>query len=239
MSLAVIDAREWQNRFDLETGQPRKNDAFVVEMAAGVLSRHPYPGDVDEQANQWVTDTALDLIAHYDPDLVCLSYVQQFFSDRHFNHPETERERLFAAAMTEADRFVDQSGFTPVIVGTGNMIPLAGDMDLSGLDGLAVSSNWSARYCGIHGPSRQGHGVSQWSLDTLERIVPKQEWIDLFKKVQPDLEILQDTRLMPDFPGRGQRGAGVQDHGHHPAQTGPYPGQQFSGARGFSLRSGD
>ncbi len=24
MSLAVIDAREWQNRFDLETGQPEK-----------------------------------------------------------------------------------------------------------------------------------------------------------------------------------------------------------------------
>ncbi len=102
----------------------RKNDAPVVEMAAGVLSRHPYPGDVDERANQWVTETALDLIAHYDPDLVCLSYVQQFFSDRHFNHPEMERKRLFTAAMEEAGRFVDQSGFTPVIVGTGDMIPL-------------------------------------------------------------------------------------------------------------------
>jgi hypothetical protein len=79
MSLAVIDAREWQNRFDLETGQPLKSDAPVAEMAAGVISRHPYPGDVDEQANQWVTDTALDFIAHYEPDLVCLSYVQQFF----------------------------------------------------------------------------------------------------------------------------------------------------------------
>jgi hypothetical protein len=212
MSLAVIDAREWQNRFDLETGQPRKSDTPVVEMAAGVLSRHPYPGDVDEQANQWVTDTAMDLISHYDPDLVCLSYVQQFFSDRHFSHPETERKRLCAAAMAEADRFVNLSGFTPVIVGTGDMIPLAGDMDLSGLDGLAVSSNWSARYCGIHHPSPRDMDFLN-SLNTLERIVPRQEWIDLFQAAHPDLEILQDPRLMPDFLAVAREGQAFKTMG--------------------------
>ncbi len=189
----------------------RKNDAPVVEMAAGF-----FPGtlsrDVDERANQWVTETALDLIAHYDPDLVCLSYVQQFFSDRHFNHPEMERKRLFTAAMEEAGRFVDQSGFTPVIVGTGDMIPLAGDTDLSGLDGLAVSSNWSARYCGIHHPSRKDVAFLN-GLDTLERIVEKQEWIDLFQAAQPDLEILQDPRLMPDFLAVAKEGQAFKTMG--------------------------
>ena len=205
MSLAVIDAREWQSMFDLETGQPRTSDVPVVDMAARVLSRHPYPGDVDEQANQWVTRTALDLIDQYDPDLVCLSYVQQFFADRHFNRPEKEREDLFATAMEEAERFIEESGFTPVIVGTGDMVPLDGEMDLSGLDGLAVSSNWSARYCGIHAPSLQDMAFLD-SLDTLERLVPKEEWIDMFKAAQPDLEIYQDIRLMPDVLAVARQG---------------------------------
>lgn len=205
MSLAVIDAREWQNMFDLETGQTLTSEAPVVDMAARVLSRHTYPGDVDAQANQWVTRTALDLIDQYNPNLVCLSYVQQFFADRYFNRPENERERLFASAMAEAMQFVEQSGFTPVIVGTGDMIPLAENMDLSGLDGLAVSSNWSARYCGIHSPSRQDMDFLN-SLDTLERLVSKEEWIDMFKTAQPDLEIHQDICLMPDFLAVSRQG---------------------------------
>ncbi|MEE4363214.1 MAG: hypothetical protein V2J08_04735 [Desulfotignum sp.] len=198
MSLAIIDAREWQNTFDLETGQPQTSESPAADMAARVLSRHPYPGDVDEKANQWVTGTALELIDRYDPDLVCVSYVQQFFADRHFRYAQKERERLFASAMEEAERFIEKSGFTPVIVGTGDMIPLKGEMDLSGLDGLAVSSNWSARYCGIHAPSRHDMAFLD-SLDTLERIVSRNQWIQMFATAQPDLEIHQDINLMPDF----------------------------------------
>jgi hypothetical protein len=92
------------------------------------------------------------------------------------------------------------------------MIPLAGDMDLSGLDGLAVSSNWSARYCGIHHPSPRDMEFLN-SLDTLERIVPRQEWIDLFQAAQPDLEILQDPRLMPDFLAVAREGQAFKTMG--------------------------
>lgn len=59
---------------------------------------------------------------------------------------------MFKSAMAEAFEFIETSGYTPVIVGTGAMMDLKGDMDLSGLDGLAISSNWSARYCGLPWP---------------------------------------------------------------------------------------
>lgn len=198
MSLAVIDAREWQNQFDLESGQKSDEKGPVVDLMKAVLAAHPYPGDIDESANQWVTQTAFDLVERYDPNLVCLSYVQQFFANRHFVHSQQEQAEMFSNAMAQAFRFSDTAGFTPLIIGTGDMIGLDDFMDLSDLDGLAISSNWSARYCGLHDPSDRDLELIR-SLEGIERIVSKQEWIDLFRSVQPDLDMDQDADLMPDY----------------------------------------
>ncbi len=213
MSLAIIDAREWQNRFDLETGRKSGHDSGAAQMLSQVLSRHPYPGDMDERANQWVSETALDLMEQYEPDLVCLSYVQQFFANRHFRHSKDEQAHMFSTAMAEAERFIEISGYTPVYVSNGGMVAQQGDIDLSGLDGLALSSNWSARYCGLHRPSAKDldyirsiringgkiSGGKANGTDPIERIVSKSEWIDLFKAAQPDLDMCEDQRLLPDY----------------------------------------
>jgi hypothetical protein len=201
MSLAIIDARQWQNRFDLESGQKKEESHPAAAMLSKVLSWNPYPGDVDEKANEWVTRTALDLIDQYEPNLVCLSYVQQFFSHRHFAHSQADWERMCATAMAEADKFIKISGYTPVIVGTGGMIPLKGEIDVSGLDGLAVSSNWSARYCGVHWPSSADMELlsALKAQEKIERIVSKKEWIELFRSQEQEVQIRQDEALMPDF----------------------------------------
>src|SRR3989339_833296 len=101
MSLAIIDARQWQNRFDLESGQKKEESHPAAAMLSKVLSWNPYPGDMDEKANEWVTRTALDLMDQYEPNLVCLSYVQQFFSHRHFAHSKEDWEKMCAAAMAQ------------------------------------------------------------------------------------------------------------------------------------------
>jgi len=201
MSLAIIDARQWQNRFDLESGQQMEKSNPVADMVSTVLSWNPYPGDVDEKANEWVTRTALDLVDQYEPNLVCLSYVQQFFAHRHFAHSKADWEKMCVNAMAEAQKFIEISGYTPVIVGTGGMISLKGAMDLSGIDGLAISSNWSARYCGVHQPSKDDMALIHKFMaeGKIERIVTKEEWIDLFKSEQPDIQIHQDEALMPDY----------------------------------------
>ena len=48
-----------------------------------MLARHPFPGDRDPRGNDWVTDTALDLIAHYDPGFVFLTYARQYYCSRY------------------------------------------------------------------------------------------------------------------------------------------------------------
>ncbi|MCK5099365.1 MAG: hypothetical protein KAR45_14750 [Desulfobacteraceae bacterium] len=226
MSLALIDAREWQNKFDLETGQKRDDDGQLVSMVSKVLKDNPYPGDIDEKANQWVTKTALDLIEQYNPNLVCLSYAQQFFANRHFDHSKEAQDKLFTSVMAEAHGFIEKSGYTPVIVGTGSMIPMKGDIDLSGLDGLAISSNWSARYCGIHDPSIEDLLFLN-SLEHIERIAAKETWIDLFKSEEPDIAMCQDKELMPDYLIVAKEGYGFKTMGNTLRKPVNIPGNNF------------
>jgi hypothetical protein len=197
MSLALIDARQWQKCFDLETGNKMEDDRAVADMVSSVLNRHPYPGDTDIKGNCWVSETALDLIEQYEPNLVCLSYAQQFFANRFFDHSKETQDNLSTSVMEEVNSFVERSGYTPVIVGTGDLLPLKGEINLSGLDGLAISSNWSARYCGLHSPSKKDLELLK-TFKEVERIVTKKEWVELFQSVQPDLEINQPEELMPD-----------------------------------------
>jgi len=124
-----------------------------VEMMKNVLKKHPYPGDMDPSSNRWVSDIALDLIGTYQPRLVFLNYAQQYFSIRYSAMDESERKKMIADVFEEVDFIINQSGFTPVVIGRGDMTPLRDYIDLSKLDGLAIATHWSVSYAGLHDPS--------------------------------------------------------------------------------------
>jgi hypothetical protein len=185
MSRAIIDAREWQKVFDLRTGSALAKQGPLDEMVRSVQDRHPYPGDLDSAGNRWVTDTALDLMERYDPSFVFLTYAQQYFSSRYTPMSDADWAAAVSAVYEEVERFVAISGFTPVIVGTGGMMPLVDYIDLTRLDGLALSTNCSARYAGLHEPSRADlDHVS--TLPEIERIVTGEEFLALFSECPGD-----------------------------------------------------
>ena len=185
MSLAIIDARQWQNVFDLRSGKKVQDDSPKTRMVRDVLERHPYPGDVDKLSNRWVTDTALDLADRYDPRLVCLLYAHQYFATRHVQSTETERRTMMADVFQEVERFVSASGFVPVVVGTGDTTELVGEINLSRLEGLAISGHWSARYAGLHQASESDLACVK-AQPQVERVVSRAEWIALFPGVEHD-----------------------------------------------------
>jgi len=154
----------------------------------GVQARHPYPGDLDAAANLWVTDTALDLMERYDPSFAFLTYAQQYFSARYSVLSDADRDAAVVAVFEEVERFVALSGFFPVIVGTGGMMPLVASVDLTRLDGLALCTHWSARYAGLYNPS-QGDLDFVSALPEIERIVTRNEFF----------------RLLGDCPSDGSR----------------------------------
>jgi hypothetical protein len=179
MSLAIVDAREWQNLLDLRTGKKIQDDNSRTLMLREVLKRHPYPGDVDILSNRWVTDTTLDIIDAYEPEFACLFYAHQYFTGRYSAMSEDQRQKMMDDVFAEIARFLDRSGYTPLIVGSGDLIELAGEIDLSKADGIAISSHWSARYAGLHQASpRDLDYVTHHPA--IERIVLRDEWIRMF-----------------------------------------------------------
>ena len=185
MSVAIIDAREWQKAFDLRSGESLQAQHPLYGTVRQVQARHPYPGDLDDAGNRWVTDTALDLMEAYDPSFVFLTYAQQYFSGRYSVLKEGEWSAKVSAVFEEVERFIALSGYTPVIVGTGGMTPLVSSIDLTRLDGLALCTHWSSRYAGLHDPSpRDLQAVA--AMPEIERIVPRQEFLRLFSDCPSD-----------------------------------------------------
>ncbi len=192
MSLAIIDAREWQRVFDLKTGAKRESDHPNVEMVKGIIAGHSFPGDVQMATNAWVTDTALELIDKYQPQFAFISYGLPYFTFRFHETSADEREQVIQSVFQEIDRLVVQSGFTPVIVGSGGLVPIKGYIDLSRLDGLAIASNWTAGYAGLHNPTPKDLEYIA-SLPQVERMVSKNELADLFQGEE------QETERLPEY----------------------------------------
>ena len=87
------------------------------------------------------------------------------------------------------------------------MTPLVDVIDLSRLDGLALCTLWSARYCGLHGPSDTDmESVAQHPW--IERVVARQEFLNLFGGTATDGLRLPDFILV-SRPGYGFKTAGV------------------------------
>ena len=179
MSLAIVDAREWQNMFDLRTGAKVEAVGSRVEMMKDVLKKFPYPGDMDPGGNRWVSDIALDLIGAYHPRFVFLNYAQQYFAIRYSAMDKEERTKMIRELFAEVERFIGQSGFAPIVVGRGGMTPLLDYIDLSKLDGLAICTHWSARYAGLHGAS--GADLARLNAHPqIEMIVEREALLRLF-----------------------------------------------------------
>ena len=192
MSVAILDARQWQQTVDLKSGRPVEAEGPLVDLVRGLTARHPFPGDRDPAGNAWVVDTALDLIRAYEPSFAFVTLARQYYSSRYSPMTSQERATMVAEAFAEAHRFARESGFLTILIGTGDMIPATTPIDLSDLDGLAVASNWSTRSAGLY-------NVSARDLErlaahpSLERVASRAEILKLFHGGP------QDGVRLPDY----------------------------------------
>lgn len=188
-----------------------------------MLQRHPFPGDFQEESNRWVTDVALDFIREYDPEFVYLTYAEQYYNSRYTQMTAEARTDMITAAVAEAERFIRASGFTPVLVGTGDMTDFLAFIDVARLDGLALSTHWSARYAGLHGPSAADM-ESLKALPKIERIVPGSDLVSLFKGTP------EQARRVPEYLLVAKEGYAFKTAGQAHRKLAKIPG--FSMSRG-------
>jgi hypothetical protein len=124
-----------------------------------------------------------------------LTYAGHYFSSRFEAMNGAEIHGTMVDLFREVERFIGVSGFTPVIVGRGAMTPLMDVIDLSTLDGIGVSTHWSARYAGLHGASQADLRLLE-SEPNIERIVTKSEFIELIGGAPGDVSRLPDYLLV-------------------------------------------
>ena len=151
--IGVIDVIDWQTVVDLRTGTGISSDGPLIRLAREVQRNHPYPGDQSPRCSGWVTETALELCHRYHPDLVILDYAYPALR-RLFGSPsKTEWHETIDATIAAVETFVNRTEFEPVIIGSGDMIPVQGSIDISGLDCLTATGGPAPGHAGLFAPS--------------------------------------------------------------------------------------
>ncbi len=184
MTYAVLDVREWDIAVDLETGAPLDTetcsiDSSMLNMARQVVKGYPYPGDFALESMEWVTDTALRLWKAYDPNFMFISYAQPGILGGVLDLTRDDWNDLVDRQFQNVDRFIKNTGYTPIIVGLGDMIPLKGYANLSNLDGIGYVRKANRRYAGLFSPSDDDL-AKLGDMPGVERVVSKHDFIDLF-----------------------------------------------------------
>lgn len=197
MSYGLIDVREWSVLVDLVNGKtvdPSElgNNAKLVQSIQRIVDKNPYPGDMDPESIDWVTDVACELNCTYRPHLMILSYAQPYFLSRFRDVSLSTWSETVDRLFESVSRFIGSTGFTPIVVGLGSMTPLKKYIDLNNIDGLVLSGGGSVYYAGLFQPS-VGDLSEIERMPGIERIIRKQEFIDEFGG-SPDF-----IRRFPDY----------------------------------------
>lgn len=138
--LGVINAGDWQTIINLEDGSNYTGEHQLLPLVGEVLRAHPYPGDLNPSSAQWVTDVALDINESYHPNFMMLIYATPFFAALVRPLSERERKSIIEEVFFQINRFIETTGFMPVIVGLGDMVKARDEVNLLELDGLAIAS---------------------------------------------------------------------------------------------------
>lgn len=155
MDIGVIDVIDWQTTVDMRNGEPLQLDHPRIELASQICAAHPYPGDLTVEGARWVTEVALDLNARYAPDYFFLDYASLYFQSVFRPQSEAERAARVAQVFGQIERFLDATGFAPVIVGLGDLMPFNGYIDTLDLACLVSAAGMHTRGAGLFSPSER------------------------------------------------------------------------------------
>ncbi len=127
LSLGLLDVHGYQKLFDFRTGERMEHPSPIISKVKKLISGRPYPGDQKPESDTWVTDLALEMMDIYQPELVVLDYAQAWFLA--VNQPDGKKE-AFDNIFSNVNRFLDSTGFEPMVVGTGGFETVERIIDL-------------------------------------------------------------------------------------------------------------
>lgn len=117
------------------------NLEFITKDLSELVNSNPYPGDLKVESYNWITETALYMDKAYNPNFMFISYANPYYASLHTHPDDLNWEDHLEQLFYEVGRFVNETDYIPIIIGTGGTYPIEGIIDLSGLDG-AANYNW-------------------------------------------------------------------------------------------------
>jgi hypothetical protein len=194
-NIGIIDVVEWQTVVDMRRGIPVDADGHLVEITRNVLKKQPYPGDLESESVSWVSNVALDLYESYQPRFMLLSYAQPYFISVFQDQSQINRKVLVEQIFKDIGRFTEKTGMVPLILGTGELTDLAGYINLSNLDCLALGGGMVGRYAGLYEPTQQDLDYVH-NHSFIKGVFSKDEIINLFGEEEDFNKRLPDYMLM-------------------------------------------
>ena len=182
MKVGMVCSSKQTQIYNLKSGEPQTNKSNhpLMEWINKLLYNYPYPGDLNPESIDWVTDVALELERVYQPKFVFLSYASYYLISLFTRHGRFDRDFFLQHLFTAVERFISQTGMTPFILGTGGTMPLEGEVDLTELDGLVTASRMGPIYAGLYHPSdRDLYYLNQ--LEAIQMILPQNRLSQVWK----------------------------------------------------------
>src|SRR4030042_3969463 len=106
MDIGLIDVGEWQTIVDLASGRPTDAKHPLLDLCRQIAHEHPYPGDLAQGGDRWVTDVAIVVDRAYHPSLMCLDYASLYFPPVFGRQALDERGESIHATFAEIERFL-------------------------------------------------------------------------------------------------------------------------------------
>lgn len=113
----------------------------IANTMARLINSSPYPGDLSVDSYSWITDSALCMDELYNPDFMFLSYANPYYVALNTPYKDLNWENHMEELFSEVGRFLNETEYMPIIVGTGGTYPMEGIIDLSYLEGES-NFNW-------------------------------------------------------------------------------------------------
>lgn len=113
----------------------------ITNAMARLINSNPYPGDLSLDSYSWITDTALCMDEIYNPNFMFLSYANPYYVAMNTPRKDLNWGDHIEELFSEVGRFLNETEYTPIIVGTGGTYPTEGVIDLNYLEGES-NFNW-------------------------------------------------------------------------------------------------
>ena len=198
MAYIILDADGWQNVVDFKTGESLDIwDNKSVDDMLDFIPHHPYPGDMDQNSIEWTGNVGKAVFDLYDPQYMLLTYATPSFVKAAEDMSKEKEQEVNTAVFSSVKDFLEHTGYTPFILGTGGMRKIKELQIPAKLKGRISHGHGPFSYSGIFGATydeldvvRNIEHTTMYTKDDLRRDFPEAD--ESYYADMPDCLIVRD-----------------------------------------------